>query len=107
MKTIFALIILLLSLGLAHAETGTSTTYKSNGSAHSTNKPKPPPGFEPIPGRQKVAERVNANVLVTVSYCSVFGLIIAYLLFLWRERRRINTELVQLSTQIAALEPKE
>ncbi|MEE2903681.1 MAG: hypothetical protein VYC39_15240 [Myxococcota bacterium] len=84
----------------AWSQTSTTATTSSKATAAAPIAPKPPPGFEPIAGKGKRAERVNANVLVTISYGSIFTLLIGYLLFLLRDYRRISEERELLTNKI-------
>ena len=67
-------------------------------------KPVAPPGFEPIAGKQDRAESVDADVLVAASYGSIFVLLLGYLVAMLRDRKRIDSELAALSSQIASAE---
>ena len=84
----------------AQTSTTATTSPSSNAEASITPKPKAPPGFEPIAGKGKRAERVNANVLVAISYGSIFTLLIGYLFFLLRDHRRIYEEREILTNKI-------
>ena len=86
------------------AQTSTTATATEGAKLQATPPPKPkaPPGFEPIAGKGKRAERVNANVLVAISYGSIFTLLIGYLFFLIRDHRRISEEQISLQQKIAA-----
>ena len=84
------------------AQTSTTATTSSKATAEASIAPKPkaPPGFEPIAGKGKRAERVNANVLVAISYGSIFTLLIGYLFFLLRDYRRISEEREMLKNKL-------
>jgi|GEM_PF-6927370 len=93
MRLLFIFLICLQAKATWAQTSTTATTSQSPTIEESmTSKPKAPPGFEPIAGKDKRAERVNANVLVAVSYGSIFTLLIGYLFFLVREHRRISEE---------------
>ena len=87
----------------AIAQTSTTATTSQGEKVQVTPSPKPkaPPGFEPIAGKDKRAERVNANVLVAISYGSIFALLFGYLFFLIRDHRRISAERSSLKQKIA------
>ena len=102
-----ALLIVLCYLFVCPALAQTSTTATSSATVTATvtpssPKPQAPPGFEPIAGKSKRAERVNANALVAVSYGSIFALLIGYLVFLIRDNRRISKEKETLLRKIEA-----
>jgi len=69
--------------------------------------PKAPPGFEPLSGKKEAAERVDANVLVGLAYGAIFVLLIGYISFLIRARKRTLAEIELLQTQIDEEEKRE
>lgn len=108
MKTFLMIIALSLTASLGFAQTSTTSTSAATAaiaastSTPTKDAPQAPPGFEPIAGKAKDAQSVDANVLVMASYGSIFTLLTVYLLFMFRDRKRVSKELETLQKQIDA-----
>ena len=82
----------LTSLALPAGAQTTSTT--------AAEKPKPPPGFEPVPGGAARAEKVDANLMVVLAYAGFFAGIFGYVVFIARRQAELGRDIQALAHKI-------
>jgi hypothetical protein len=81
------------------AQSPTATAAKA-APAQAEPERRPPPGFEPVKGKEARAAEVDANALVVGAYAAFFLLMFGFVIYVVRSQASIAKEMKELAEKL-------